>query len=80
MRVVRPETRRGGDLPAFWFPPPGDSIQLTAQPIRAAYAYNETRIVADPVYPVRNTFQNAPRHSGSVWAVYRLATALTELC
>jgi outer membrane receptor protein involved in Fe transport len=48
--------------------------------ITFAYAYNETRIVADPVYPVRNTFQNAPRHSGSVWAVYRLATALTELC
>ena len=24
------------------------------------------------VYPVGNTFQNAPRHSGSVWTVYEL--------
>ncbi len=24
----RPETRRGGELPAFWFPPQADSIQL----------------------------------------------------
>ena len=40
--------------------------------ITFAYAYNEARIVADPVYPVGNTFQNAPRHSGSVWTVYEL--------
>jgi len=37
-----------------------------------AYAFNEARIVADPVYPVGNIFQNAPRHSGSVWTVYQL--------
>ena len=37
-----------------------------------AYAYNEARIVADPVYPVGNIFQNAPRHSGSIWTVYEL--------
>ena len=40
--------------------------------ITFAYAYNEARIVADSVYPVGNTFQNAPRHSGSVWTVYEL--------
>lgn len=37
-----------------------------------AYAYNEARIVADPVYPVGNIFQNAPRHSGSLWTVYEV--------
>ena len=37
-----------------------------------AYAFNEARIVADPVYPVGNTSQNAPRHSGSIWTVYQL--------
>ena len=37
-----------------------------------AYAYNEARIAADPVYPVGNIFQNAPRHSGSIWTVYEL--------
>jgi iron complex outermembrane recepter protein len=40
--------------------------------ITFAYAYNEARIVADHVYPVGNTFQNAPRHSGSVWTVYQV--------
>jgi len=35
-----------------------------------AYAYNEARILADPVYPVGNIFQNAPRHGGSLWTVY----------
>ena len=35
-----------------------------------AYAYNEARITADPVYPVGNIFQNAPRHSGNLWTVY----------
>jgi iron complex outermembrane receptor protein len=37
-----------------------------------AYAYNEARIVRDPVYPVGNIFQNAPRHSGRVWTVYEV--------
>jgi len=37
-----------------------------------AYAFNQARIVADPVYPVGNTFQNAPRHSGRIWTVYEL--------
>jgi iron complex outermembrane receptor protein len=37
-----------------------------------AYGYNEARIVADPVYPVGNIFQNAPRHSGSIWTVYQV--------
>jgi iron complex outermembrane receptor protein len=40
--------------------------------ITFAYAYNEARIVADPVYPAGNIFQNAPRHSGSLWTVYQL--------
>ena len=40
--------------------------------ITLAYAYNEARIAADPVYPVGNTFQNAPRHSGSIWTVYEI--------
>ena len=40
--------------------------------VTLAYAYNEARIVADPVYPVGNTFQNAPRHSGSIWTVYQI--------
>ena len=38
--------------------------------VTAAYAYNQSRIAADPVYPVGNAFQNAPRHSGSLWTVY----------
>jgi iron complex outermembrane recepter protein len=42
--------------------------------ITFAYAYDEARIVADPVYPVGNIFQNAPRHSGSLWTVYELQT------
>ena len=37
-----------------------------------AYAYNEARILADPVYPVGNIFQNAPRHGGSLWTVYEV--------
>ena len=37
-----------------------------------AYAYNQANIVADPVYPVGNVFQNAPRHSGSIWTVYQV--------
>jgi iron complex outermembrane receptor protein len=37
-----------------------------------AYAFNQAQIVADPVYPIGNTFQNAPRHSGSIWTVYEL--------
>jgi len=37
-----------------------------------AYSYNEAVISADPVYPAGNIFQNAPRHSGSVWTVYEL--------
>jgi len=40
--------------------------------VTLAYAFNEARIVADPVYAVGNTFQNAPRHSGSIWTVYEL--------
>ena len=40
--------------------------------ITLAYAYNEARIAADPVYPAGNTFQNAPRQSGSVWTVYQV--------
>jgi len=27
--MVRPETRRDGELPTFWFPPQADSIQLS---------------------------------------------------
>lgn len=37
-----------------------------------AYAYNQANIVSDPVYPVGNVFQNAPRHSGSLWTVYEI--------
>ena len=37
-----------------------------------AYAFNQAQIVADAVYPIGNIFQNAPRHSGSVWTVYEL--------
>ena len=37
-----------------------------------AYGFNQAYIVADPVYPVGNIFQNAPRHSGSLWTVYEL--------
>ena len=37
-----------------------------------AYAYNEARILADPIYPVGNIFQNAPRHGGSLWTVYEV--------
>ncbi|HXJ88159.1 MAG TPA: TonB-dependent receptor [Candidatus Binatia bacterium] len=37
-----------------------------------AYAFNQAQIVADPVYPIGNIFQNAPRHSGSIWTVYEL--------
>ncbi|HXJ87549.1 MAG TPA: TonB-dependent receptor [Candidatus Binatia bacterium] len=37
-----------------------------------AYAFNQAQIVADPVYPIGNVFQNAPRHSGSIWTVYEL--------
>ena len=40
--------------------------------ITFAYAYNEARIVADPVYLVGNIFQNAPRHSGNLWTVYEI--------
>ena len=38
--------------------------------ITFAYAYNLARITADPVYPVGNIFQNAPRNSGNLWTVY----------
>jgi len=37
-----------------------------------SYAYNQANIVEDPVYPVGNIFQNAPRHSGSLWTVYEV--------
>jgi iron complex outermembrane recepter protein len=37
-----------------------------------AYSYNQAQIVADPVYTVGNLFQNAPRHSGSIWTVYEV--------
>jgi iron complex outermembrane receptor protein len=37
-----------------------------------AYAFNQSNIVEDAVYPVGNVFQNAPRHSGSLWTVYEL--------
>ncbi|HVN09917.1 MAG TPA: TonB-dependent receptor [Patescibacteria group bacterium] len=37
-----------------------------------SYAYNQAEIVADPVYPVGNIFQNAPRHSGNLWTVYEV--------
>ena len=40
--------------------------------ITFAYAYNEARIVADPVYSPGSIFQNAPRHSGRVWTVYEV--------
>lgn len=43
--------------------------------ITFAYAYNEARIAADPVYPIGNIFQNAPRHSSSIWTVYELQHA-----
>jgi len=36
------------------------------------YAYNESNIVQDPVYPIGNIFQNAPRHSGGLWTVYEV--------
>jgi len=41
-----------------------------------AYAYNEARIASDPVYPVGNIFQNAPRNSGSIWTIYELQHGL----
>jgi len=37
-----------------------------------AYAFNEATIVSDPIYPVGNTLQNAPHHSGSLWTVYEI--------
>lgn len=37
-----------------------------------AYAYNEATIVSDPVYPIGDALQNAPRHSGSVWTIYEI--------
>ena len=37
-----------------------------------AYAYNEARIAEDATYPVGNIFQNAPRHGGSFWTVYKV--------
>lgn len=40
--------------------------------VTLAYAYNEATIVSDPVYPIGNTLQNAPRHSGSIWTVYEI--------
>jgi len=40
--------------------------------VTLAYAYNEATIISDPVYPVGNTLQNAPRYSGSIWTVYEI--------
>jgi len=40
--------------------------------VTLAYALNEATIISDPVYPVGNTLQNAPRHSGSIWTVYEI--------
>jgi iron complex outermembrane recepter protein len=37
-----------------------------------AYAFDESNIVQDAVYPAGNIFQNAPRHSGSLWTVYEV--------
>jgi len=37
-----------------------------------AYAYNQTTIASDAVYPIGNILQNAPRHSGSIWTVYEV--------
>jgi hypothetical protein len=37
-----------------------------------AYAYNQSSIIADAVYPIGNILQNAPRHSGSIWTVYEI--------
>jgi iron complex outermembrane receptor protein len=37
-----------------------------------AYAFNEAKIVSDPVYAIGNILQNAPRHGGSIWTVYEL--------
>jgi len=37
-----------------------------------SYAYNQAEITADPVYPVGNIFENAPRHSGNLWTVYEV--------
>jgi iron complex outermembrane receptor protein len=37
-----------------------------------AYAFSQSNIVEDPVYPIGNVFQNAPRHSGSLWTVYEV--------
>jgi len=37
-----------------------------------AYAYDLSNIVQDSVYPAGNIFQNAPRHSGSLWTVYEV--------
>jgi len=44
--------------------------------VTLAYSYNEAQIVADPVYPAGSIFQNAPRHSGSIWTVYQLQHGL----
>jgi len=43
-----------------------------------AYSYNQAQIVADPVYTVGNLFQNAPRHSGSIWTVYEVQNGLLK--
>ncbi|HTR37734.1 MAG TPA: TonB-dependent receptor [Bryobacteraceae bacterium] len=40
--------------------------------VTLAYAYNQASIVSDPVYPIGNILQNAPRHSGSIWTVYEV--------
>ena len=40
--------------------------------VTLAYAFNQSYIVSDATYPVGNIFQNAPRHSGSIWTVYEL--------
>ena len=45
---------------------------LSGWNVTFAYAFNEATIAADPVYPVGNILQNAPRHSGSVWSVYEV--------
>jgi len=40
--------------------------------VTLAYAFNQARIVSDPVYTIGNILQNAPRHSGSLWTVYEV--------
>ena len=54
--LVSPETRPYGELPAFWFPPPADSIQLGVVPKAIASALpalaRSSKVVRDAQLPL----------------------------